>query len=130
MSIIIIIVSGILGAVCTYMLNNRMKLGGVMASAIVTIVASLILLTFPKFLNSQLMEDLPFVIMGATFVGMASEKIAGSYLVIILSGIVYSLVFICTGTFFEGFGGSLGTTAAIAFCSILGLQKLFLKNRT
>lgn len=130
MSLILILISGIFGAVATYFLNNKYGLGAVMASALVSVAGGLLFLLFPGLVAADLDKTLPMVIMGASFVGMASEKIARNYLVIILSGITFSLLFYCTGSFFEGFGGSLGTTAAIAFCTSLGIRKLILQYRS
>lgn len=130
MILFIILISGIIASTITYFLNNKFGLGAVMASSLVSVIAGLIVVIFSQQFSEELNGTFPMVIMGASFVGMASRKVAKNYLVIILSGFTFSLLFYCTGTFFEGFGGSLGTTAAIAFCSTLGIRNLILQYRS
>ncbi|WP_026915766.1 hypothetical protein [Christiangramia portivictoriae] len=126
MFLLLIIGCSLFAGLSTYFLNNRLNLGAVIASSLMSILGGF--LSYMP-LSEVLREALPLVIMGASFVGMASEKIAGSYRLITLSSVFFGILFYCTGIFFEGFGGSLGTTAAIAFCSSLGFQELFLKER-
>ena len=124
MDIGIILLSGIFGALVTYYLNNQLQLGGVMASAGISVLGGSFFFLFPDLLNKYLTENIPIVIMGASFIGMATSRIVRKFLLIAVSGFIFSVIFLLTGIFFEGFGGSLGTTAAISLISVLGLKKI------
>ena len=126
MDTLIILASGIIFALLTFLLNNRFQLGGVMASAGVSVATALFFHLFPKLLNENLTDLIPVVAMGASFIGMASSRIIRKYWVIGVSGLVFSFIFLFTGSFFEGFGGGLGTTAAISLISVYGLRAIFL----
>ena len=41
---------------------------------------------------------------------------------IAIAGALFSLIFLNTSTYFEGFGGALGTTACIAVVLIFGIK--------
>lgn len=127
MDISLILIAGILSAIVTFYLNNQMQLGGVMASAGVSVVAGGFFYLFPELLNSYLTTNLPLIIMGASFVGMATSRIIKQTWIIGVSGLFFSIIFLFTGSFFEGFGGNLGTTAAISLCSAYGMNLLIRK---
>ena len=125
MNFLLILTCSVLSGQLTYTLNNCLNLGAVIASSLVSISGGLLIYT-P--VSEVLQETLPLVIMGASFVGMASEDIVARNRIIILSSIFFGILFYCTGVFFVGFGGSLGTTAAIAFFASLGFQQLVFKK--
>ena len=126
MELAIILISGIIGALLTFYLNNRLQLGGVMASAGVSVVAAGFFYIFPDILNEYLKTNIPIVIMGASFIGMATSRVIRQHWVIGVSGFIFSVIFLFTGSFFDGFGGSLGTTAAISLICVFALRKLIL----
>lgn len=128
MNLTVIIIAGFLAAGITFLLNNRLKLGGVIASAGISVAGGLFFYLFPDLLNEYLSENLPAVLMGASFVGMASEKVVPKLSIILFSGILFSVIYLLTGPFFEGFGGSLGTSAAISLIAMMGLKSL-IKHR-
>lgn len=117
MNSIVIIITGGIAALVTFYININLKLGAVKSSAGISLLGGLFFYFFPGFLNSELSNQLPAVIMGASFIGMASKKVISSYWVIGLSGLIFSIIFSYTSNFFEGYGGSLGTTAAISLCA-------------
>ena len=122
MDIAIILISGCIFSTLTFFINNRLQLGGVMASAGVSLIVALCFYAFPGFLNEYLNTNIPVVAMGASFIGMASARIISKYWVIALSGIFFSFVFLFTSSFFEGYGGSLGTTALIALSAAYAIN--------
>ena len=126
MYITIILIAGIFGALTTFYLNNKLQLGGVMASAGISVLAGGFFYLFPDLFSDYYTTNIPLVIMGSSFIGMATSKIIRRYWIIGISGVIFSVLFLCTGSFFEGFGGGLGTTAAISLCSSYVL-KYFLK---
>jgi len=124
MEISFLLISGTIAALATYLLNNWLQMGGVMASAGISLLGSVVFYLFPDLISPNLTENLPFIIMGASFIGMASSRIIRKYWIIGISGFVFSLIYLVTGSFFEGFGGSLGTTAAISLASVYAIQQL------
>lgn len=127
MNSVLIIISGGIAALLTFYLNNELKFGAVKASAGISLLGGLIFYFFPATFNSEVSHLLPAVIMGASFIGMASKKVIPDYLIICFSGFIFGFIFIYTSDFFQGFGGSLGTTAAISLCSAVAFQKIIIK---
>lgn len=123
MNIAVLLLAGSLSAISTFILNNHLKLGGVMASAGISVLAGLFFHLFPDLLNPFLSSNLPLVIMGASFIGMASQKVVPYFRIISIAGILFSIIYLITGSFFEGFGGSLGTTAAISLFATYVLKR-------
>lgn len=124
MNSLIIAFAGTLAALITFFVNNNLKLGGIAASAGVAVISGLWFYLFPDVLNHFLTKNLPLVIMGASFVGMASKEVIGRTWMIPLAGLLFSLIYLITGSSFQGFGGSLGTTAAISLFSIYILTRI------
>ena len=116
--------AGVFGATSTFYLNNKLQFGGVLASSVVAVIAGGLFYIFPTLLNENLSLNIPIVIMGASFVGMATNRVIKSSWIIGVSGFIFSTIYLLTGPFFEGYGGSLGTIAAISLCSVYSLSGL------
>ncbi|CAM4248537.1 hypothetical protein [Gillisia hiemivivida] len=126
----IILITSILGVVLTFYVSTKMEHGEVRASAGLSLTVGIFFYLFPAILSPYLIHNIPLAFMGASFVGMVSEKIIHNYWVLALAGIMYSILYLNTGSYFEGFGGALGTTASISVIVIMGiglLQKRFKK---
>lgn len=101
-------------AVLTYVLNIRLKLGPVLASGVVGMVAGLVFpLAFPGIGNM-----LAVMAFCSSFVGMSSREKMGSEVPIAFAGILAALVYLYSLPW-EGAGGKLGT---IAFGSVLAVK--------
>jgi len=124
MDTLIILIAGVFGAISTFYLNNKLQFGGVLASSLLAVIAGGLFHIFPNLLNSDLSTNTPLVIMGASFVGMATNRVVKRTWVIGVSGFIFSVLYLLTGPFFEGFGGSLGTMAAISLCAVYSLEGL------
>ncbi|MCP9199946.1 hypothetical protein MKO06_08515 [Gramella sp. GC03-9] len=120
----IILFSGSLFALLTFYINNKLQLGGIMASAAISVLAALFFKFSPNLLSPYLTATIPIIAMGASFVGMASSRVIRKYWVIGLAGLVFSVMFLIGSPFFDGFGGSLGSSAAIALGSVYGFKRL------
>ncbi|MUP47470.1 hypothetical protein E0K83_17140 [Gramella sp. BOM4] len=120
----VILISGIIFALFTFYLNNRLQLGGIMASAGISVFVALIFRFNPNLLHPYLTNTIPVICIGASFVGMASSRVVRKSSTIGVAGLIFSIIFLIGSPFFEGFGGSLGTSAAIALGSVLGLKHL------
>lgn len=124
METLIIFISSIAGILLTFQVSTKMEHGAVRASAGLSLIVGLFFYIFPEALSIYLTHNIPLVFMGASFVGMVSEKIISNYWALILAGTVFSILYLHTGTYFEGFGGALGTTASISVIVIMGIGLL------
>ncbi|PKD18309.1 hypothetical protein APR41_03925 [Salegentibacter salinarum] len=121
MEIIILFLTGIISALLTYVVNNKYKQGAVRASAGLSLLVGLFFYLFPDILTPYLTKNIPIVFIGATFIGMVSSKILPSYLLVGFSGFIFSIIYLNASPFFKGYGGALGTTAAISVLVSLSL---------
>lgn len=121
MEIMILIITGIVAAVGTYLVNNKLHQGAVRASALLSLMVGLFFYYFPDLLSPDLTRNIPLVFIGASFIGMVSSNILSSYILLSLSGIIFSVLFVNSSKYFAGYGGGLGTTAAISLLVSLSL---------
>ncbi|MBO2545798.1 hypothetical protein J0871_15360 [Salegentibacter sp. BDJ18] len=121
MEISILFLTGIISAILTYIVNNKYRQGAVRASASLSLLVGLFFYSFPDIFNPYLTKNIPIVFIGATFIGMVSSKILPSYLLVGFSGFIFSIIYLNASPFFKGYGGALGTTAAISVLVSLSL---------
>lgn len=121
MEISILFLTGIISAILTYVVNNKYRQGAVRASASLSLWVGLFFYSFPDIFNPYLTKNIPIVFIGATFIGMVSSKILPSYLLVGFSGFIFSIIYLNASPFFKGYGGALGTTAAISVLVSLSL---------
>lgn len=106
-----------LAAVATAVVSQRFGHGAVVGSALVGLVAGLLLPAFGY-------GTLAAVTFCATFVGMSSRDRLRHEGYVALAGALSGLVFIAVATAFAGAGGKLGTIAFIACISVAGAERL------
>lgn len=124
MNYIIIILTGILGATLTFYVSKRLKQGAVRASALLSLLVGLFFYVFPDLLNDYLTKNIQIVFIGASFIGMVSSK-NGSYTRLIVAGSIFSVIYINKSTFFDGYGGAIGTLALIALLASMTFSDAF-----
>ena len=125
----VIIGTGALSAVTTFYLNAHLKQGAVRASAALAFVVALFFYVFPNLLAENLTKAIPAVCIGASFIGMVSEKVFKNFWLIAISGCIFSIIFLNTSNFFAGYGGALGTSACISLLTAMSLPVFFAKHR-
>ncbi|SHI37293.1 hypothetical protein SAMN04487911_101266 [Arenibacter nanhaiticus] len=125
----ILILSGTLGAVLAFVLSNKLNQGPVRASAMLSLVVAGFFYLFPKLLSPHLTQNIPLLFFGGTFIGMASSKIVSSYRFIGITGMVFSLFFLYASSYFEGYGGALGTAGCISFLVTFAVHKITRKRK-
>jgi hypothetical protein len=102
-----IILTSVIAAVVTYLINVRMGKGGVLASGIVGLVGGLILpVLFP-----QIGGTLATVCICASFAGMSAKTRISNEILMAVVGVLVGLVFMYSSPHLGGAGGKLGTTA-------------------
>jgi len=119
---------GLSAAVIAFILNNNFKLGIVIGSALSSLIFALILKAFDSYLPDLFTTEAPVIFYGAAFIGMASNKILSSYSLIAVGGLLFTFIYLFTASYFEGFGGALGTTAALCFLPVYSLQIILSKR--
>lgn len=129
MNTALLILTGITAAIGTYYVNNHLRHGAVRASALLSFMVASFFYLFPELLNSTLTKQIPVVFIGASFVGMVSHKVVNNYAVLAISGVVFTVIFLNTSTFFTGYGGALGTSACISLLTAMSLPLLLSKKR-
>ncbi|MBL7706463.1 MAG: hypothetical protein JNM21_13040 [Taibaiella sp.] len=116
---LILVLTGMCGAMATYYVNTRLKQGPVRASALLTLVVAAYCYFFPDTLSPYLSKNLPVVFIGSTFIGMVSAQKMSTYTGIAIAGLLFSAIYLNTSKFFDGYGGSLGTSACISILVML-----------
>ncbi|CCQ96216.1 conserved membrane hypothetical protein [[Clostridium] ultunense Esp] len=109
-----VLIAALVGTVATYFLNVTLNINPMAASGLVGLVSFFLL---PK--------DLALVTYTASFAGMSSSAILTNYLMAILAGLLVGIIFMLVQAVFNGYGGKLGTIAALSVLITLGIFKLF-----
>jgi hypothetical protein len=93
----------VIGVVLTWWINTQLGLGPAVASGIIGLLAALILPT-----------DLAVATYTASFVGMSSATVVTGLSMALTAGILVGVIFCIALPVYQGFGGKLGTIAAVA----------------
>lgn len=126
---IILLFTGTIAALLTFIASNTLKLGAVKASAGLSFIVALLCLLFNDIFKEDLALQIQLVFFGASFVGMVSKEIIPKHYLVGLGGLVFSSIYLNTSYFFEGFGGALGTTACISVIIVFGLRIILNKRK-
>ena len=119
MNLIILAITGILGATLTYYVSEELNQGAVRASAVLALIVGLFFYWFPNVLSSYLTNTIPIVYIGTSFIGMASPKGSKNYLLLAIAGVFFSIIYVNKSHFFNGYGGALGTLAFITLIATM-----------
>lgn len=120
-ALLFLVITSLFGTTITYWLNNKRGCGPIKASAIPTFIVAIPLQLIPV---SGFIALVPVVFFGATFVGMSNDKTIG-WVAVILSSVLYAIIFYFIYPYFNGYGGSLGATACLSCLMGVLLQKTF-----
>ena len=116
---IFLIISAVLGAIITYVLQKNLGISAVISASIVGLVGGVIGLVIPNKLFA------PIVFCGA-FVGMSSPSLF-SLAFVVTAGIFSGILFQATTNVFVGFGGKLGGIAFLAVAAVFYIKGILLK---
>ncbi|OWZ83272.1 hypothetical protein [Natranaerobius trueperi] len=116
MSEIIIISIAILGTMLTYYISVHSGKGNVMASAVVVLLAGIIL--------EPLGTSYAGILAAASYVGMVSQEKVTDFRDCAVVGLICALIFLATDSVNVGIGGRLGTIAALSCGTFFGYQRL------
>lgn len=116
-----IIITSILAGVATYYISIKMGKGAVFGSAVVVLVSGVML---PHFIP-DIGGKLAVVATTASYAGMVSVKNVPKLWEMAVVGLIAAVLFIFSAPAYIGVGGKLGTIAAIACLSWVGLKKCY-----
>lgn len=119
----LLLATGVAAAVVTYYLNNNRKQGPVLASAVVGLVAGVLLPALHKDAGGAM----AVVAICASFAGMSNTKRMPSWIPMAFVGLLAALVYMFANPFIGGTGGKLGTMAFGSTMAIRGLMDLVAK---
>ncbi len=124
-----VLLVSVVASLLTYELNIKMAQGAVKASAIVGLLFGLPVYFAPAFgIAHDILWTVPAAAIGASFAGMSSEKVITNRKWMLLTGAIFSGVFLFSSPVFAGNGGSLGTIACAAVVITLGIKNFVIRN--
>lgn len=118
--IILVFIFSVLTTPLTHYLNIKRDHGPVMASAVIGLMAGILL---PRFFAEN-GSFYAIVVICASFIGMTVKPVCSNFWQITLSGVIMAIVFVYATPLLNGAGGKLGAIAFIAVLSICGFRKL------
>ena len=117
----IVTIVSIIASALVYWLNNYKNWGALKASAITSLIFCI---PFEVINFCGLAELVPAVFFGASFVGMASTK-ALNWATLILSGVLFGIIYFMLNDVLDAFGGALGTIACFSCLTGMVLVGMF-----
>jgi len=121
---ILIIIVSIIAGMATYYISVIMGKGAVFGSAIVVLISG-ILFRYLEAENMIAVSGLAVVATTATYTGMVAQKNVTDLKEMAAAGFITALLYIASTNTFAGVGGRLGTIAALACFTWIGIKKLF-----
>lgn len=118
---VIVLIISIAAGMVTYIVSNMLKRGGVIASAIITLVSGLM---FPYFFPTM-GNMLALAAACSSYAGMISVENALNLFEMAIISLMTGILFIAASSAYIGIGGRLGTIAAISCFAWLGFKKVF-----
>ncbi len=118
---IIILIISVVAGVATYIVSHILNRGAVIASAIITLIAGLILPYFFPLIGGELATAAAC----SSYAGMISLENALNPFEMALISLMTGILFIAARSAYLGIGGKLGTIAAISCFAWLGFKKVF-----
>lgn len=125
----IILIVATLSALVTQLIHLRFKQGPVRSSALVSLLVAGFFHLFPAIISFHLTKHIPVVVIGASFIGMATADRLGTFLGTAFAGLIFGIIYLNTSRYFEGYGGALGTSACISVLVAMSIPFLTSKRK-
>ena len=120
---LIIILVSVVAGVAAYAISVDMGKGGVFGSAVVTLIAG-VLFRYLEADSIISITGLAVVATTASYAGMVAQKNVANVKEMAVVGVIAGIIYIASGNAFVGVGGRLGTIAAIACFSWIGIKSI------
>lgn len=114
------VLTSVIAAVVTYLVNVKLGKGAVVASALVSLAGGLVLPAAFQATGAALAT----VCMCASFAGMSSKARISNEGLMAIAGVLVGLVFVYGSPYLGGAGGKLGTTAFGSVVAVNALAKV------
>lgn len=124
MILLLNIILAICGAWLTFHLNKNLKFGPVRASGLIAMLVGGFYQLNTWFWHFDLPKDVPFIVIGSTFIGMISSRKHFKNFNLFIAPILFTLLYQNISKEFTGFGGALGTAACISLLITIYLRSL------
>lgn len=124
MILLLNIILAICGAWLTFHLNKNLKLGPVRASGLIAMLVGGFYQLNTWFWDFDLPKDVPFIVIGSTFIGMISSRKHFKNFNLFIAPILFTLIYHNISKELKGFGGALGTAACISLVISIYLRTL------
>ncbi len=119
-SLLLVIGISLISTVSTFYLYQKLNVSSVFSSAILSFIFALFInIFFPTYISYT------FVFFGASFIGMSDKKILSNIYLVILSGLIFGVVYDIFLEYFHGFGGKLGLMALMTVVITSGLSSFY-----
>ncbi|MCH7415597.1 hypothetical protein MM213_18995 [Belliella sp. R4-6] len=128
MLLLLTVFVGTFSALATYLLHTKYSENPVLISSALTFVVTGLYQLFADDLP-DIFQHIPYLCIGGTFIGMSSRKKVKQAKYILIAGLIFSLIYLRSSTFFEGFGGALGTSACISVLSVISFRQFFKRTQ-
>ena len=89
---IILLLTGTIAALSTFIANHTLKLGAVKASAGLSFIVALMFLLFDDIFKDDIALQIQLVFFGASFVGMVSKEVISKYYQVALGGLIFTFL--------------------------------------
>lgn len=113
----------------TYFLNRYCKLGPVKSSSLIALCIGGIYQLNQSFFHYDWQKDIPFIVIGSTFIGMITSRKHYRNFNFFVAPIIFTLIYYNISKEFKGFGGALGTAACISLVVTIYLRSLTVTKR-
>ncbi|AQX06118.1 hypothetical protein ATB99_16345 [Elizabethkingia meningoseptica] len=118
------IIIAISGSWLTFYLNRYLKLGAVKSSSLLALIVGGIYQLNQSFLHYDIPQDIPFLVIGSTFIGMITSRKHYRNFNLFVAPIIFTIIYYNISKEFNGFGGAIGTAACISLLIAIYLRSL------
>lgn len=108
----------------TYYFNRYLKFGAVKSSSCIALIIGGVFQLNELYFHFNLDKDIPFIAIGATFIGMVTTRKHYRNFNFFVAPIIFTLLYKNISKEFNGFGGALGTAACISLVITIYLRSL------
>ena len=118
------VVFSVLIAWVTYYFNKNKGWGPVKASSFIALFFGGIYQLNSCYFHLKLDENIPYIAIGSTFIGMISTKKHDRNFHFYIAPLIFVFLYYNFSSYFKGFGGALGTAACISLVITIYLRSL------
>lgn len=112
----------IFGGGTTYLLAHKTNMGAVRASAFLSLILGIVF--HSHGLRLPFLSEIPFIFIGASFVGMTAPSQL-NLIGIFFASCIFGVLYLVLPPIYDGVGGTLGTAACVSVLVTSGVHMIF-----